>query len=263
MSGDRPRIDTHVHLLAGIDDGPATLDESVDLARLLVEDGVSTAVATPHVRPDHPGVVPAELRGRCAALEDELRRVGVPLGVVAGGEVDLMWAGEASDEDLRLVTYGQRGRFVLVETPYSPLPRHFDRVLFELQLRVPGILLAHPERNPTFQQDPRRLDELVDRGILLQITASSLVAGGPRSGRSARELVKRRRAHVIASDAHGTGRLARSPLAAGVEVAARLAPERAEWMVVDAPAAVLAGRTPEPPDPPPRRGRLARALGFG
>jgi protein-tyrosine phosphatase len=263
VSGERPQIDTHVHLLPGIDDGPATLDESVDLARLLVEDRVGTAVATPHVRPDHPGVVPAELSGRCSALEEELQRAGVPLEVVAGGEVDLIWAGEASDEDLRLTTYGQRGRFVLVETPYSPLPRHFEQVLFELQMRVPGILLAHPERNPTFQQDPRRLDELVDGGILLQITASSLVTGGSGSGRSARDLVKRRRAHVIASDAHGAERVARSPLAAGVEVAARLAPERAEWMVVDAPAAVLAGRTPKPPEPPPRRGRLARALGFG
>src|SRR4051794_40532305 len=50
MSG---RADIHFHLLPGVDDGPATLEGSVALARVAVGDGTASVVATPHVRPDH------------------------------------------------------------------------------------------------------------------------------------------------------------------------------------------------------------------
>ena len=64
-----PVIDLHCHLLPGIDDGPATLDESLALVVALAADGVRSAAATPHVRPDHPDVVGAELADRRAELQ--------------------------------------------------------------------------------------------------------------------------------------------------------------------------------------------------
>jgi protein-tyrosine phosphatase len=256
-------VDVHVHLLPGIDDGPASMEESVALARALAADGIEVAVATPHVRPDHPRVVPAELAGRCARLRRALAQAEVALEVVVGGEIDLLWATAASDEDLRLVSYGQQGSYLLVETPYTPLPRHFEELLFELEMRGAGIVLAHPERNPTLQQDEHRVEALVERGILLQVTASSLQKGNSRAGQYARELVKRRLAHVIATDAHGAAGRGRSLLGAGARAAAALAPERSAWMVRDAPLAVLAGHRPEAPESPPRASRLLRALGFG
>ena len=256
-------VDSHVHLLPGIDDGPVSMVESVALARALAADGVRTAVATPHLREDHPGVVPEQLAERCERLRAALSQAGVELEVVVGGELDLLWAIEASDDELRLVSYAQLGAYLLVETPYSPLPRHFEELLFELQLRGAGIVLAHPERNPTFQADLRRLEALVERGMLVQLTASSLVKRESAAARSARRLVAGRLAHVIASDSHSTTRLARAPLSAGERVAATLAPERASWMVQDAPSALLAGRSPEPPERPPRGARLLRGLGFG
>jgi protein-tyrosine phosphatase len=255
-------VDIHVHLLPGIDDGPATMEASVALARALVDAGVSTAAATPHVREDHPRVVPAELAGRCADLRAALDDAGVALEVAVGGEIDLLWAGRAGDDDLRAASYGQQGAYLLVETPYTPLPRHFEELLFEVQVRGPGIVLAHPERNPTFQQDTARLEALAERGILLQVTASSLAGGGSGSGRTARELVRRGVAHVIASDAHSADGRGRSHLIAGVEVAERLAPGRGEWMASDAPAGILAGTLPEPPPARPAglRERIGRRL---
>lgn len=150
-------IDLHCHLLPALDDGPAEEQASIALARGLVEDGVRIAAATPHLRSDHPDVAPAELAGRCRALEDRCADEGVPLRIVPGGEVDLLWAQSASAEDLALASYGQRGSDLLVETPYGPLPRSFERLVSELQEAGFRILLAHPERSPTFQQDPQRL----------------------------------------------------------------------------------------------------------
>jgi protein-tyrosine phosphatase len=73
-------------------------------------------------------------------------------------------------------------------------------------------------------------------------------AGRSRTGRLARALVSEGLAHVIASDAHGPTVPGRMPLSAGVRVARDLVGPRADWMVTDAPAAVIAGE-PLPPTP--------------
>lgn len=256
MSG---MIDLHAHVLAGVDDGPATADESVELARRAVADGVATLAATPHLRGDHPGVVPEELAGRRAELQQRLAEEGVALQLATGGEVDLSWALDATDDALQLVSYDQRGSDLLVETPYGELPRDFERVLDAIRRRGYRLLLAHPERNPSFQRSPERLARLVDGGVLVQLTAAAL-AGSPqsRSRRFALAAVSEGVAHVIASDAHGFATADRPGLSAGVAVASELDRGRARWMVTDAPAAVLAG-APLPPPPTAGAGPAPRA----
>ncbi len=255
-------IDLHTHVLPGLDDGAPDAAAAVALASAAAAEGVTVLAATPHLRADHPDVRPSELAGRVAALREELAREDVAVDIVEGGEVDLHWAADADDEDLRLASYGQRGHDVLVETPYGELPPAFDDLLFRVQARGFRALLAHPERSPTFQRDPRRLSALVERGALVQVTAAALADGSrrSRSHRLATALVREGLAHVIASDAHGVGGIRPAGLTAGVRAAERLAPGRGRWMVTDAPAAILAG-DPLPPAPPPRPPKgLARLL---
>jgi len=257
-------IDLHTHVLPGIDDGPADLDGSLELLAAAVEEGVVTLAATPHVRPDHPDVIPEELGPRTAELAAAASQAGVNIELVSGGEVDLNWAQQADDDALRAASFGGRGHDLLVETPYGELPERFEDLLFKLSVRGFRILLAHPERSRTFQRTPKRLGPIVDGGVLLQVTALSLSSTKrrSRSRKLARELVREGLAHVIASDAHG-GHIPRTGLRAGVEAAAELAPRRAEWMVTDAPAAILGGHPlpPAPRDSGPSRGLRKRLLG--
>jgi protein-tyrosine phosphatase len=254
-------IDLHCHILPGVDDGPSAMEQSVELARLLERDGVRVAAATPHLREDHPRVRPGELAGRCAVLEKELRCAGLQLVLVPGGEVDIFWGLEASEDELRLVSFAQRGKDLLVETPYGPLASNFEEMLFVLTVRGYRILLGHPERNPSFQEDPGRLAALAERGALVQVMATSLWGRPARSpsGRLARSLVRKGLAHVLASDSHGPNVPGRAPLAAGLHVARELVGPRADWMVTDAPAAILAGQ-PLPPMPSGRRRKWRRRL---
>src|SRR4051812_35681777 len=41
-------VDTHCHILPGIDDGPESLGDTLALCRVLVRDGITTVIATPH-----------------------------------------------------------------------------------------------------------------------------------------------------------------------------------------------------------------------
>ena len=53
--------DLHCHLLPGIDDGPAELSVSLEMARMAVADGITIVACTPHIYPglydnDAPGI---------------------------------------------------------------------------------------------------------------------------------------------------------------------------------------------------------------
>jgi protein-tyrosine phosphatase len=258
-------IDLHCHILPGIDDGPKSAADALELARRLAGDGVRAVAATPHLRDDHPRVRADELADRCEDLRESLRAAAIDLDVIAGAEVDLVRALEASDEELRLASFGQRGEDLLLEAPYGPLPTSFEEQIFRLAVRGYRIVLAHPERNPSLQRDPARLSELVRRGVLLQVTLHSLLRRPTRSRSTelARSLVAEGTAHVLASDAHGPRGARRERLRAGLAEARALAGPYADWMVDDAPAAILAGE-PLPQSPAvsstPGRNRLRERL---
>src|SRR5215208_1320585 len=108
-------IDLHTHVLPGIDDGPADVDGSLELLAAAVEEGIATLAATPHVRPDHPDVIPAELAPRTAELAASAARAGLDIELVSGGEVDLTWAQQVDDDVLRAASFGGQGHDLLVE----------------------------------------------------------------------------------------------------------------------------------------------------
>jgi protein-tyrosine phosphatase len=230
------------------------LESAVELAREAVASGVEVMAATPHLRADHPGVRAEELAERVRALQAALDAAGVALRVVSGGEVDVLWAVNAGDDALHAASYGARGTDLLVETPYGELPPIFEDLLFRIRVRGFRVLLAHPERNRSFQREPARLLRLVEGDVLVQVTAASVVGGG-RAGKLARRLIEGGHAHVIASDLHrpGGNRASLRDAVAAVDSA------RGEWMVTEAPAAILAGRPlPPPPGAARRRSWLHR-----
>lgn len=249
---DSTMIDLHAHVLPALDDGPSNEGAALDLLRSAGAAGTRIIAATPHLRNDFPAVRVEQLASACARLRERLGDDQVGPELVVGGEVDIHWALSASDEQLRLASYCQRGNDLLVETPYAPLTPAFEDTLFRVAARGYRVLLAHPERNPSFQRDPGRLEALVARGTLLQLTASSLLSSRRRSPSRAlaHHLVRRRLAHVLASDAHSAGPWRPPHLAGGVDVVAKLDGDLAAWMVGAAPEAIMAGESL--PQLPPR-----------
>jgi protein-tyrosine phosphatase len=256
-------VDLHTHVLPGLDDGPRDLRGSIAMAELAAHGGTRTLVATPHVRADYPDVTPDLIDRLAAEVDAALQEKGIGVGVVAGAEVDLEAAEEMTDAELRSVTLARNGRDLLVETPYERLPRDFEERLAAVQARGFRITLAHPERNASFQGDPERLRRLSEAGTLVQLTASSL--DGRRTGPAplAVRALRGQWATVMASDSH-SARWRPPDLNVGVIRACQALPEAAgdlEWMVEEAPRAILEGRElPERPPPappaPPSRFRL-------
>ena len=236
-------IDLHSHILPGVDDGPADLEGSILLAQAAVAGGTRTIAATPHIEFDF-GVDPLAVAGWVADLQAQLRERAIALEVVTGGEIALSRLADLSEEELLALRLGG-GPFLLVESPFSPSVGDFGPILLDLISRGHGVLLAHPERSPAFLRHPGRLREMVDAGVLVQITASSLAGDfGTAPRRFALELLREGLVHVVASDAHD--HISRSPSLAAVE---RVAPGLEDHLTRAVPAAILYGEPlPDAPD---------------
>jgi protein-tyrosine phosphatase len=231
-------IDLHSHILPGLDDGPATIESSLELARAAVEDGIEVMAATPHVREDYPTTAD-QMERAVALLRSRLEEDGIPLELRPGGELALDRLVGLPASELRRFGLGGSSAYLLVETPYYGWPLELPERLF--RLRVAGLtpVLAHPERNGAVQADPERLRPLIESGTLIQLTAASMDG---RLGRRPREtsarLLDLGLAHLLASDAHTP-----SIRAVGMRdaVAAVGDGALARWLTWGVPAALLAG----------------------
>ena len=196
-------IDTHLHILPGVDDGPDTMEDTLALARVLVQEGIRAAIATPHYNDEYPRYPVAEIQARVYEVQQVLNRHGIPLRLFAGHEV-LIKAGLVEDIRSGRAATLNGSRYLLLELwSHSWLPET-ERVIFEL--RAAGLIpvLAHVERYQTIQRDPQRLAALLQQGVLAQITASSLIGmQGKTARRTAETLLKKGLIHCIGSDAHG------------------------------------------------------------
>jgi len=152
-------IDIHTHIIPGIDDGPPDMSGTVAMGEVAAANGIRMLAATPHVREDHPGVRPDEIAQRAEEVDGVLRGHGIDIWVAPGGELAITAMVDMSDSQLKDVTLGGNGRDLLVETPYGPLPYIFEELLGDLRRRGFRVTLAHPERNPTLQQDLGRLGD--------------------------------------------------------------------------------------------------------
>jgi protein-tyrosine phosphatase len=242
-------IDVHIHVLPAIDDGVRTLSDAVELARQAVSGGVTTVVATPHVRSDYP-TTPVQMEAAVAAVNDVLSSEGIALEVLPGGELDAAWVARLSADDLQRFSFAQGGRYALLEFPYEGWPSALDAGISTLQRHGITPVLAHPERNPEVQRHPALLQQLVDGGALVQVTAASLDGRFGRSAQTtAHQLLERGLVHVLASDAHGVGLRGAS---IGDSAAGLHDEGLGRYLTLDAPAAMVAG---EPVGPPPKSRR--------
>lgn len=233
----RSVIDTHCHLLPGIDDGPPTVDEAVALAWAMTSQGVEVAVCTPHWSREFP-TSHAQSVAAQAVLADALQRSDIRLDLVVSAELTAVVAATEPLDAIRERSLG--GRVVLVEMVGDSLPAHLSAVTRRLTAAGMSTVLAHPERCGAVQSDPRLLDRLRDEGAYVQVVAPSLTGNrATREGNAAWELLDRGRVDLIASDAHGSRRRPCQLEEAEVLVTERFGPGAWRELTGDAPRRLL------------------------
>lgn len=235
-----------------MDDGPTTVEESLAMARAAAKDGTDVIVATPHHRDmelEHQSFrIVRELADTLnAALRSDVARRNSPTVRIFTGMSYRLDTSLTALVDSESVVTLNRTRFLLVEPPYSRLPEYVEDVLRRLlTLRLVPVL-AHPERNVEFQKKPKRLQALVEDGVVVQVAAGSLLGqNGTGARRTAEQLIRRGSAHVVSSEMHGIGS-PRSPiLSEAFDVVVDLVGEQEAIDLFETnPDMILEGRSPQ------------------
>ncbi|MBO5333645.1 MAG: hypothetical protein J6B37_05990 [Clostridia bacterium] len=196
-------IDIHSHVLYGIDDGAQDIEESIEMCHDAYKNGCKTLVLTPHFFDfKHIHGFVKERNHRIENLKIALEEESIPLKLLHGAELFLsdkiFTAGSLDDLTIN------DSRYMLCEMPLGPFKT--DHVLMwfdELLDRGYTPILAHPERYYVFHEDYSLIDEILDRPILLQVNIDSLRGkNGPGPQKMALDMINRKFATLIASDAH-------------------------------------------------------------
>ncbi len=212
------------------------------MARLAVEDGIHTMIATPHCLNGvyvnrRTGVLSA-----CEKLNSELEANTIPLRILPGSEAHLSPEIFNEIEIGRLMTLNDTGRYIFLELSNQIIRGSVMSLITRLKRMNVTPIITHPERNMAIQRDLTLLHDLVSAGALSQITARSLTGGfGPPAYRSCKEILELHLAHFIASDTHSAGPRPPELSRALARASSLIGEEQARRMVFESPRIVIAG----------------------
>jgi len=201
-----PTTDIHTHILPGVDDGFARMEESVIALERLQDLGVKKILLTPHVHPSAFSYnTESLLRERYAEFCRQIPpHITIKTDLAAEYMIENGFEERAEDRNLLTFSNGS----ILVEMSYLYKSRNLEQTIFALALAGKKPILAHPERYPYLSEKLNTFDSLLDQGCRLQLNLLSLTgAYGPESMKILRYLLDRNMYSFVASDLHSLPQL--------------------------------------------------------
>ncbi|MFV0558808.1 MAG: tyrosine-protein phosphatase [Enterococcus sp.] len=196
-------IDTHCHILPGIDDGAQTMEESILMAREAIRQGITHILCTPHHNNGKYTNEKAKVLSLVTQVQEELTRRNLDLVLLEGQEIRITGDLVKEMRADRLLFTDTGNRYLLIEFPTASIPAYTEQVFFELLNHGKIPVIVHPERNAKFREDPNYLATFLEMGALAQLTAPSYVGVfGKAIQKTAKEMVAANLVQLVASDAH-------------------------------------------------------------
>lgn len=196
-------VDIHNHMLYGVDDGSKTIEESIEVLRDLEKVGYTDIILTPHYIPYSGYSNPrSDNLVRLEKLKRELKNKDIDLNLYLGNEIfidDSIY--ELLEKDV--ISSLNNTNYLLVEIPMSGEFAGYQEIFKYLMTKGFKIVLAHPERYTTFQEDYNKVKELDDMGVYFQCNLDSLVGKyGPRAESLVKRMLMENRISFLATDIH-------------------------------------------------------------
>ena len=187
--------DCHTHLLPGVDDGVATIEQSLEVLAYMESQGVSQVWCTPHVMDDIPN--PTELLLRKFEELKTAYKGNIKLNLAAEYMLDSEFEKRLAEGDLLKMW----DDVVLVETSTNIPPYNLLNLLENIMSKGYRPMLAHPERYRYVDvADYRHLREV---GVYYQLNLPSVVGYyGETAANKALRLLREGSYYAVGSDCH-------------------------------------------------------------
>lgn len=196
-------IDIHCHILPYIDDGAKHMEESIEMARAAISEGIHTIIATPHHWNGACYNPKRDVLKAVKTLNERLETEEIPVTILPGQETRINGEMLEALKREELLPLNETSGYLFVELPSSHVPRYTKQLMFDLQLQGIKPIIVHPERNKEIIENPDLLFEIVRDGTLTQLTAGSIAGRfGKKIKKFSIQLIEANLAHFIASDAH-------------------------------------------------------------
>jgi protein-tyrosine phosphatase len=236
-------VDIHCHCLPGIDDGPATMSESIGLCRALRDNGITTAIATPHQLGRYSEYnEAAQIRESVSALNEELKNNDISLKVLPGADVRVDERICQLLEADKILTLADDGKFILLELPHEVLI-DIKPLLVDLVSMGITAIISHPERHSGFIKNPDILSKWLECSAHLQVTAASLLGDfGQAAQKFGWQLLSSGQALIVATDSHDLDGRRPCMKAAFERISNELGETVARLVCIENPRRILEGR---------------------
>ena len=198
----------HCHALYGVDDGARDIAESLEMLRIMHDEGVEKVFFTPHYHGGHMEPDAGTIRDHFGKLQKAAAGdpVLVDMEMYLGSEIYYYPSVSEWIEEGRVLSMAG-SRYVLLEFGYTMDARMIYDGVSRVALEGFYPIVAHVERYRSLVGNMKAIRELISRGALIQINSGSL--SGPYRIRSfVRKLLKCGMVHFVATDAHDTSQRA-------------------------------------------------------
>src|SRR4051812_1170882 len=164
--------DIHSHFIPGIDDGSKTIEESVEMITEMYNLGYKKVITSPHIMGDFYRNTPEIILSGLENVRAALKQANIPIVVEAAAEYYLDFDLERKLDEGELLTFGNKN--LLFEVSYMNAPENLLHFIFKLQTMGYIPVLAHPERYNFWHNDFAKYQDLVEKGVKLQLNINSL-----------------------------------------------------------------------------------------
>lgn len=196
------KTDLHSHLIPGIDDGSATMEDTVALLRKFEQLGYQKVVTTPHVMSDYYINTPEIINEGLVNVRKAIQENGLNIAIEAAAEYNLEPEFEKLIEEENVLTFGKEN-FLLFELSFFEEPKRLNENIWSMREKGYNPVLAHVERYAYWHQDYDKVEEMINRGVKLQLNIGSITGNyGPEVKTFAERLIKDKVIEFVGSDCH-------------------------------------------------------------
>ena len=200
-------IDTHSHILYGIDDGSRNIEESIEIIKAYNKMGIKEIILTPHYINETSYNSSKENNQKILNnLKEEVAKNNIDTNLYLGNEIYI-------DRDIKelikdKISSLNNTKYLLIELPMSGKKEGYYDIFLELINEGYKVVLAHPERYKSFQENFDLIYELEELGVLFQCNITSIVGKyGTEAKKVLKRMLKENLVYMLGTDVHRSSKL--------------------------------------------------------